>query len=285
MPFIETSDRTRLFYKDWGAGRPVVFVHSWALSAGLWDYQLFRLTEHGVRCVAYDRRGHGRSDQPGSGYNYDTLAGDLAALLDTLDLRDITLVSHSMGGGEVVRYLSRHGTGRVARIALLAPMTPFLLRTADNPDGVDKDLLDAARAVVIQDFPKWTVDNRFTFFSPETSPERVEWGVRMMLQTPLKVAIDCNRALTDTDFRAEMPAIAVPALVIHGDADVTAPIDLTGRKSAGLIPGSRLIVYEGAPHGLMFSHADRLNDDLLAFIRGDAVGEPDRSSLQQADAR
>ncbi|MGH2589034.1 MAG: alpha/beta fold hydrolase, partial [Dehalococcoidia bacterium] len=260
-------DHTSLFYKIWGAGNPVVFVHSWALNADMWQYQMVHLAGLGVRCITYDQRGHGRSDQPGGGYDFDTLADDLAAVIDHLDLHEVTLIGHSMGGGEIVRYLSRHGAGRIARLALIAPTTPFLLKTADNPDGVDKSLFEHARAAWRRDFPKWLMDNARPFVVPETSPEMVHWVAGLMQQCSLKAAIDLNHAVTETDFRAEMPAITVPTLIIHGDADVSAPLDLTGRRSAHLIPDSRLTVYEGAPHGLMFTHIDHLNDDLRAFIQ------------------
>lgn len=269
-PFIVTRDGASLFYKDWGAGKPVVFVHSWALNSDMWQYQMIHLADQGLRCVAYDNRGHGRSSDPGRGYDYDTLAGDLAALVEQLNLREATLVGHSMGCGVVVRYLSRHGDKRVARVALVSPSLPFLLKTEDNPDGVDKSVFERLRATWGRDFPKWLADNARPFFAPETSPEMVQWGVRMCLQASLKALTDCNRADTETDFRAELPKIIAPTLIIHGDKDVSTPLESTGRKTARLIPGSRLEVYEGAPHGLMFTHMDRFNRDLLAFIKGQA---------------
>jgi non-heme chloroperoxidase len=268
-PFIVTRDGASLFYKVWGDGKPVVFVHGWTLNSDMWQYQMIHMADQGLRCVAYDARGHGRSSDPGRGYDYDTLADDLAAVIEQLNLREVTLVSHSMGGGVVVRYLSRHGARRVARVALAAPSTPFILKTADNPDGVDKRVFEQLRAIWSKDFPKWLADNARPFFTPETSPEMIQWGVRMSLQTSLKAVIDCNRAITETDFRAELPKITTPALVIHGDKDVFTPLELTGRKTAQLIPGSQLKVYEGAPHGLMFTHMDRFNRDLLAFIKGE----------------
>jgi len=267
-PFIVTSDGANLFYKDWGKGEPVLFVHSWALNSDMWQYQMIHLAGQGLRCVAYDSRGHGRSSDPGRGYDYDTLADDLAAVIEQLNLRGITLVGHSMGGGEIVRYLSRHGAGRIARVALASPSLPFILKTADNPDGVDKNVLEHLRAAWSKDFPKWLADNARPFFTPETSPEMIQWGVRMCMQTSLKALIDCNRADTETDFRAELPKITVPTLIIHGDKDVSTPLELTGRKTARLIPGSQLKVYEGAPHGLMFTHMDRFNRDLHNFIKG-----------------
>lgn len=267
-PFIETSDRTSLFYKDWGTGKPILFIHGWALNSDMWQYQMLHLASQGLRCIAYDQRGHGRSSDPGQGYDYDRLADDLAAVIEQLNLREVTLVGHSMGGGEVVRYLSRHGNSRIARVVLLASATPFMLKTADNPDGVDKKIFDHMHAMWSRDFPKWLADNARPFFVPETSPEMVQWGVRMCLQSSLKALIDCNQEVTQTDFRAELRKITVPTLVIHGDADQSTPLELTGRKTARLIQGSRLKVYEGAPHGLFVTHIDRLNRDLLAFIKG-----------------
>jgi len=265
---IETADGTRLFYRDWGAGKPVVFLHSWGVNSQMWGYQMADLLDQGLRCIAFDRRGHGRSGDPGRGYDADTLSDDLAAVLDGLDLREATLVGHSMGGGEIVRYLSRHGSGRVARVVLLAPNTPFLMRTGDNPHGIDPAAFAAARAVWRRDFPKWVSDNTRPFFVADTSPEMMRWGAGMLLSTPLPVLLACNQVVTETDFRPDLRAITIPTLIIHGDKDVSHPIDLTGRPSAALIPGARLIVYQGAPHGLFVTHMERLNADLRAFIAG-----------------
>lgn len=267
LQYVETGDGASLFYKDWGTGKPVVFITGWALNSDGWQYQMIPLAAQGVRCVAYDRRGHGRSSQPGHGYDYDTLADDLLTVIEQLDLREVTLVGHSMASGEIVRYLSRHGAGRVARVALLAPTTPFLLNTKDNPDGVPKEIFDQQRAALCKDYPKYLTDIAPTFFPSDTSPETAQWVIRLALQCSLKAAIGCMSAFSETDFRSEMRKITVPTLIIHGDKDVSTPIDLTGRKSAQLIPGAQLKVYEGAPHGLMFSHTDRLNADLLAFIK------------------
>ena len=267
-PFIVTGDGARLFYKDWGNGKPVVFVHSWALNSDMWQYQMIHLAGLGLRCVAYDIRGHGRSSDPGRGYDYDTLAGDLAAAIEQLDLRDITLVAHSMGCGAAVRYLSRHGADRITRVALVSPSLPFTLKTEDNPDGVDKSVLERSRATWSKDFPTWLAKNARPFVTPETSPEMVQWVITMCLQASLKALIDCNHTGAETDFRAELPKITTPTLIIHGDKDVSTPLEFTGRKTARLIPGSQLKVYEGAPHGLMFTHMDRLNGDLYDFIKG-----------------
>jgi pimeloyl-ACP methyl ester carboxylesterase len=271
--FVETSDGTSLFYKDWGAGKPLVFVSGWLVSSDMWEYQMTYLSSHGLRCVAYDRRGHGRSSQPGHGYDYDTLADDLAAIINRLDLREVTLVGHSMGGGEIVRYMSRHGAGRVARIALVASTTPFLLRTADNPDGVDKGYFEELRKALTSDRPRWLAEAAPAFFGAglpncSVSSEMIQWGVLMCLQSSLKANIDASRAFAETDFRAEMRKITVPTLIVHGDKDNGAGVELTAKRSAKLIPGSQLKVYEGAPHGLFITHMDRLNSDLLEFAKG-----------------
>ncbi|WP_437944933.1 alpha/beta hydrolase [Sorangium sp. So ce296] len=266
-PFIEAQDGARLFHRDWGAGKPVLFLSGWALSSEMWGYQMIDLVDHGLRCVAYDRRGHGRSSDPGRGYDYDTLADDLAAVLERLDLRDVTLVGHSMSGGEIARYLSRHGDGRIARAVFLAPTTPMLLRAADNPDGLDRRLVEQARAAMRADYPRWLADNAPPFFVPETSQAMRDWVQHLMLQCSMKALLDCNRASVEADFRDELRRIAVPTLVIHGDRDASAPLALTGEKTAALIPGSRLLVIEGAPHGLFVTHREHVSRALLAFAR------------------
>ena len=265
LPFIAAKDGTPLFYKDWGAGQPVVFISSWGMNADMWQYQMTPMVEQGLRCVAYDRRGHGRSGQPAHGYDYDTLADDLAMVMEELDLRHATLVGHSMAGGEIVRYLSRHGAKRVGGIVLVAPTTPFMLQTADNPNGVPRDVFDQARAQWREDFPKWLTENARPFVVPETSQALVDWMLRLMMQTSLKAIFDCNRAIIETDFRTELPKVEVATLIIQGDKDASVPLDLSGRPTAKLIPGAQLKVYEGAPHGLMFTHMSRFNRDLVAF--------------------
>jgi len=268
-PWIRTRDGESLYFKDWGAGQPMVFLAAWALPSDMWDYQMVPLSSQRLRCVAYDRRGHGRSSRPGAGYDYDALADDLAAVLDTLDLRDVTLVGMSMAGGEMVRYVTRHGAGRIARLVFVSTAaTPFRLRTPDNPRGIPAEQLDAFRNdVLLRDFPKWLEDNRRPFFVPETSPQMQEWIKTLMIDTSMKALVECSRSMSSTDFRAELPTISVPTLVIHGDRDVSAPIDLTGRPTAELIPRAQLTVYEGAPHGLFVTHMTRLTADLLAFAR------------------
>jgi pimeloyl-ACP methyl ester carboxylesterase len=247
-PFVETGDRTRLFYSD------------------MWEYQMMHLVGRGRRCIAYDRRGHGRSGDPGGGYDYDSLADDLASVIETLELAEITLVGHSMAGGEIARYLTRHGSARIARVALVAPTTPFLLRTADNPGGIDPAMFEAMRTDWLRDRPQWLADNAAPFFAPDTSPEMVRWLIGIALGSTLQAWIECNRAVAETDFRAELRRIDVPVLVVHGDADQSAPIELTGRRTAELIPGCRFERYAGAPHGLFITHMARLNADLADFI-------------------
>jgi non-heme chloroperoxidase len=268
--FIETTDGVKLAYSDWGAGKPVVFVHAWALPSPMWDYQIGALSEQGLRCIAYDRRGHGRSSKPSSGYDCDTLADDLSALVSELDLHGVTLVSHSFGSAEVVRYLTRHGASRIEKIVLIAPAAlPFVMKTADNPNGIPAEQLEFFRTKVLQaDFPKWLEDGKKAFFVDDTSPSLQDWVKELMLSTPLPVAIETNRRICSTDFRKELPGISVPTLIIHGDKDVSAPIDLAGRPTAALIPKAQFKVYEGAPHGIFLTHKDRLNADLLDFIKG-----------------
>jgi non-heme chloroperoxidase len=269
-PYFTAPDGTPLYFTDFGRrGDPsAVFVSSWALDADMWQYQTVPLVARGVRCVAYDRRGHGRSGRPAEGYDFDTLADDLSALLEHLDLRDVTLVSHSMGAREVVRMLRRHGAARVARIALLAPNTPFLRQTPDNPDGMPQAALDAVRAAIATDFPGWLAANARGFVVPETSDAMLDWVAGLMLRCSLHAALALNAAFVAEDASDDLRRVSVPALVVHGDEDLSAPLSLTGEKTAALLPNARLLRYEGAPHGLFLTHTERLNADLLAFIQG-----------------
>ena len=265
QPYVETSDGTHLFYQDWGTGKPVLFIHGLGSSSQQWQYNMVPLSMQGLRCVAYDRRGHGRSTHPGRGYDYEMLADDLTRVIGKLDLQGVTLVGHSMGAGEIVRYVSRQGANRVARIVMVGPTLPFILKTADNPDGVDRSVLEQLRASWCKDFPKWVTDNARAFFTPETSDAQVQWGVNLMVQTSLKAIIECNLALTETDFRHELTRITLPCLIVHGDKDVSARIDFTGCRTANLIKGSQFKVYPGAAHGLFITHAEQFNKDIAAF--------------------
>ncbi len=251
------------------------------MTTRMWDYQIAAFVEHGFRCIAYDRRGHGRSDRPANGYDYDTFADDLAAIIDSLDLKDVTLIGHSMASGEIARYVTRYGSRRVARAVMLATTTPFLLKTDDNPTGAPKANFEAVRAIWKRDFPKWVDDNTAPFFTPETSPALIKWAIDILMKISLPIAIAVNRVVTETDFRVEMKEIDVPILILHGDCDVSAPLASTGRPSAALLPDCRLKVYEGAPHGLMYTHMDRVYADILAFIdeRSDS-NDPSFASLR-----
>lgn len=264
---IHGADGAALHVSDWPGARPIVFVHAWGLSARQWDYQRAHLAELGHRTVAYDRRGHGRSDDPGTGYDFDTLADDLAAVLAARDLTGVTLVAMSMGAGEAVRYLARHGAARIDRLVLVAPAcTPYVALAPDNPHGIDPALFaQFRREVLMRDLPAWIDANAAPFVTPETSPGMVAWIKAQMTEASLLALIACNRIGVETDFRAELARVTVPTLVIHGTHDASAPIDLTGRPTAALVPGARLAVYEGAPHGLFVTHMARLNADLAAF--------------------
>jgi non-heme chloroperoxidase len=268
-PYIETRDGTQLFFRDWGQGSPLVFISGWALTSECWAYQMAPLSESGLRCIGYDRRGHGRSSDPGRGFDYDTLADDLAAVLDALDLDDVTLVAHSMAGGEVIRYLSRHGSKRIARAALIGATLPFLTKTADNPDGIDPAVFENGRRnVLMRDFPKALRENMRPFVVADTSQALLDCVAGLMLQCSMKALLDCNRALTATDFRPELAKVSVPTLIVHGDRDVSAPLPITGRKTATLMPHATVKIYEGAPHGLFLTHAEQLNKDLAEFVAG-----------------
>lgn len=271
MPFVHTEPDVSLFYRDWGAGAPVLFCAAWALSSVAWQYQMMRVVDAGRRAVAYDRRGHGRSDDPGRGYDYDTLSEDLATVIESLDLQDLTLVAHSMASGEVVRYLSRHTDDRVARVVLLAPTTPFLLKTDDNPIGVDGEFFAARREEWRQDFARWIMDNEGPYFGDglpgcSVSPLLRDWTKADMLTASLQAVIEFQLSASQTDFRAELPRLGVPTLVVQGDGDASAPLAMTGARTAELVPDCQLIVYEHAPHGLYLTHRERLARDLLAFI-------------------
>jgi non-heme chloroperoxidase len=266
MAFITAKDGAELYWREWGAGSPILFLNSLGCDSRMWDYQITAFANEGFRCIGFDRRGHGRSDQPAHGYDFETFAEDVAALVDHLDLSGLTFITHSMGGGEAVRYLTRHGSERVSRLVLLAPTTPMLLKTHDNPNGAPMEAFETLWAQWRRDYPKWIDDNVAPFFIPETSPAMIRWGVNL-LQTSLPIVLACSRAMVEADFRAEMRRVDVPTLIIHGDRDRSAPFELTGKPSAELVPGCNLLVYTGAPHGLMFTHMDQLNADLLGFMR------------------
>jgi non-heme chloroperoxidase len=266
MPFIPAKDGAELYWREWGRGAPILFLNSLGCGSQMWDYQIPAFADEGFRCIGFDRRGHGRSNQPPRGYDFDTFADDVAQLIDNLDLSDLTLISHSIAGGEAVRYVTRHGRKRLSRLVLIAPTTPMLLKSGDNPDGAPKEAFELLWAQWRRDYPKWIADNVAPFFIPETSPAMMAWGASL-LQTSLPVVLACSRAMVQADFRAEMRSIDLPTLIIDGDRDRSAPIELTGKPSAELVPGCKLRIYPGAPHGLMFTHMEPLNADILRFMR------------------
>ncbi|KQM66579.1 MULTISPECIES: alpha/beta fold hydrolase [unclassified Sphingomonas] len=272
MPYVKTRDGTSLFVKDWGQGRPVVLIHGWPLSADSWDPQAMALADAGYRVIAYDRRGFGRSDQPWSGYDYDTLSDDLADVLkETGVTDDIALVGFSMGGGEVARYMSRHHGKGVTRAGFIGSVVPYMLQTDDNPDGVPQDQLQEIADNIKADRPKFfrTFFDQFYGVGFITSPVSEEvldlsWNTAML--AGLKPTLACAESFGTTDFRPDIPSITVPTLVIHGTADQTVPIDATGRALAKALPNATLIEYDGAPHGLFATESDRLTEDLLTFL-------------------
>jgi non-heme chloroperoxidase len=268
MALIETRDGTKLFYRDWGHGNPVVFVASQAVPGDIWNFNVPPLVEDGMRCITFDRRGHGRSDEPGYGYDIDTLADDLRAVITGLDLRDVTLVGHSLGGAEVIRYLGKYNDDpRVRRAVLLAPTAPWMTKTADNPEGIEPAALEAVRSEWRRDFPRWVADNKRAFLAPETSEALEGWAERLMLAMPLYPLLQVSRTSMNTDLRADLRAIRVPTLVLHGDRDASVPVAF-GKTAADLIPGGRFKLYEGAAHGLFLTHAARVHSDILEFIAG-----------------
>ncbi len=272
MHTITTTDGTRIHFKDWGKGPPVVFSHGWPLNADSWDSQMVFLAEHGLRVIAHDRRGHGRSSQPWTGNDMDTFADDLATLADTLDLQGATLVGFSMGGGEVARYIGRHGTGRVSGVALVAAVPPLMLKTPAHPGGLPMETFDAIRAGVTADRSQFFQDLTLPFYGFNRPGAQVSQGLRDAfwlagMQCGLKNVLDCIKAFSETDFTADLKTFDVPTLIIHGDDDQIVPIAASGQASARLVRDARLLVYPGAPHGLTATHKDRVNADLLAFVR------------------
>jgi len=270
--FVTVADGARIFYKDWGNGKPVVLSHGWPLSSDSWEAQMLHLASNGCRVVAHDRRGHGRSTQTWHGNEMDTYADDLASVLDTLDLHEVTLVGFSTGGGEVARYVGRHGTGRVAKIALVSAVPPFMLRTQDNPGGVPGEVFDEIRAGSLADRSQLYRDLADgPFFGNNREGATVSQGTRdafwrQGLQAGHRNAYECIAAFSATDFRKDLDAIDVPTLVIHGDDDQVVPFEVGGKASAARVAGATLIVYPGAPHGITDTHKERLGADLLAFV-------------------
>ena len=271
MNYVTTADKTKLYVKDWGSGRPVILLHGWPLSSDSWDDQAMAIAEAGYRAIAYDRRGFGRSSQPWSGYDYDTLADDLAAVIEQTGAQDAVLAGFSMGGGEVARYMSRHQGKSVSKAVLVSSVVPFMLKTADNPDGTEQAVFDEMGQDMKQDRAKFFASFFKNFYgvgmlSSPVSEELMEASRNVAMQASLKATLACAKSFATTDFRGDLPAFKVPTLIIHGNSDVIVPIDAAGRAAAKGIAGSALIEYDGAPHGLFATEKNRLTSDLLEFI-------------------
>jgi non-heme chloroperoxidase len=269
---ITAEDGTGIYYKDWGRGPVVTFSHGWPLNADMWDGQMLFLAQQGFRVVAHDRRGHGRSGQTSSGNDMNGYADDLAAVIETLDLRDVTLVGHSTGGGEVVRYIGRHGTERVAKVVLIAAVPPLLLKTDANPEGLPMEVFDGIRAAVVADRSQAWRDFAPQFYGANRPGAKVSQGVLdqfwlWSMQAGLKNAYESITAFSETDFTDDLKKIDVPTLVLHGEDDQVVPVHDSARKSARLIEGAKAIYYPGAPHGITATHQNQINADLLAFLR------------------
>ncbi len=272
MREFKTRDQVSLYYKDWGQGQPVVFSHGWPLSSDAWDDQMVFLSERGYRTIAHDRRGHGRSEQCWAGHHMDQYAEDLAALLEDLDLQNAILVGHSTGGGEVTRYIGKHGTQRVAGIVLIGAVPPGMLKTSQNPGGVPLSVFDEIRAGVTADRAQYYRDLTLPFYGANRPGASISQGVRdkfwvIGMQGSLKAELDCIKAFSETDFTDDLKRFDVPTLILHGDDDQIVPIDNAARRTAELVKGSVLKVYAGGPHGLPTTHKAQVNQDLLDFIQ------------------
>jgi non-heme chloroperoxidase len=272
--YITTKDGSKIYYKDWGSGRPIVFSHGWPLTADSWEAQMFFLASKGFRCIAHDRRGHGRSSQPSEGNDMDTYADDLSALLKQLDLKKVVLIGFSTGGGEVARYIGRHGTKRVAKAVLLSSVPPLMVKTESNPGGLPIEVFDGFRSAFLADRSQFFKDVPsgpfFGFNRPgaKVSQGMIDFWWLQGMMGGHKNTYECIKAFSETDFTKDLKKFDVPTLIVHGDDDQVVPIDAAGRASAKIVKGAKLIVYPGAPHGITDTHKDQLNADLLEFIKG-----------------
>ena len=276
MAFIKThstnnTDSINIFYQEYGKGIPVIFIHGWPLNHEMWEYQLLELSKHNIHCIAYDRRGFGKSDRPWQGYDYDTLGDDLNELINQLNLADVVLVGFSMGGGEVARYIGKYGSDKISKVVLISSVTPFRLKTEDNPDGAEKQTFAETIHKIETDRPAFLAEFAKKFFGVDVtnqsvSKEILDWNQTLCLMSSAKATIDCVHSFSETDFRNDLKKINIPVLIIHGDADKIVPIDVSGNKTAELIPHAKYIVYKNAPHGLFITEKEKLNADLIDFI-------------------
>jgi non-heme chloroperoxidase len=272
MPTIKTRDNTDIYYKDWGTGQPIVFSHGWPLTADDWDIQMLFFGQHGYRVIAHDRRGHGRSTQTWDGNEMDTYSDDLAALFEHLDLKSAIMVGHSTGGGEVARYLGRHGTKRVAKAALVSAVPPLMLKTDKNPGGTPMSVFDGIRAGVAGDRSQFYKDITLPFYGYNRPGAKVSQGIRdkwwlQGMMGGVKPHYDCVKAFSETDFTEDLNKIDIPVMVMHGDDDQIVPIAAAGLMSAKILKKATLKVYPGLPHGMCTTHADQINPDLLSFFK------------------
>jgi non-heme chloroperoxidase len=272
MNHVITKDTTRIFFKDWGTGKPVVFSHGWPLDADAWDPQMMFLVQKGYRVIAHDRRGHGRSDQPSQGNDMDTYADDLAAVMDALDLKDAMMVGHSTGGGEVAHYIGRHGNQRVSKVVLIGAVPPLMLKTEGNPNGLPVSVFDGIRAGVASNRSQFYKDLAMPFYgfnrpNANVSPFAIDEFWREGMLGGIKGQYECIKQFSEVDYTEDLKKIDVPTLVLHGDDDQIVPIDVSGRMSAKIVKHATLKVYTGAPHGMCTTHADQVNADLLAFLK------------------
>ncbi len=264
-------DSNHIFYQEYGEGTPVIFIHGWPLNHEMWEYQLLEISKHNIRCIAYDRRGFGKSDRPWQEYDYDTLADDLHELITQLNLSKVVLVGFSMGGGEVARYIGKYGSDKIAKVVFISSVTPFRLKTHDNPDGSEKLTFDATIHKLENDRPAFLKEFGKKFYgvgkvNSTVSPALLDWNQTLCLMSSAEATADCVRSFSETDFRKDLKKIKVPVLIIHGDADDIVPIEASGDKTAKLIPHAKYIVYKDAPHGLFITEKEKLNTDLIEFI-------------------
>ena len=289
MSYLKTSSETasnsvNIFYQEYGKGKPVIFIHGWPLNHEMWENQLAELPKHNLRCITYDRRGFGKSDRTWESYDYDTLAGDLNELITQLNLSDVTLVGFSMGGGEIARYIGKYGTEKIEKVVLISSVTPYMLKTDDNSEGIKKDVFNDMVDKIIADRPGFLKEFGKEFYGVDmlnqpVSKAMLQWNQAQCLNSSLNATVDCLRSFSETDFRNDLKKIDIPVLIIHGDADKTVPINVSADKTAILLPHAKYIMYSNAAHGIFITEKEKLNADLLDFISKENSG--DKSADEQ----